>query len=433
MSCLYLLAGIYASLVREWNLKSTEKRQPGFFYGYIIVASAHFCSLVAYGTFFTFGVFFEPLLAEFGWTRAATSGAFSLQWLVCGLSSMAAGGLTDRFGPRRVILGSALFLGLGYLLMSRVTGIWQLYLFYGVLIGLGMTGSFVPVASTTARWFIRRRGLMTGIVLSSSGLGTLLWAPLATWLISDYGWRTSYVIIGVMALVCIIPVAQFLRRDPGEVGQQPYGAGMAKIESHTLQTSGFSFGEAIHTWQFWVLFATYVCYGMSGLAVMVHIVPHAIKLGISPSDAANVLGMVGALTVVGRITLGNAGDRIGSRAGLIISFVLMSIAFIWLQVAKELWMLYLFTIVFGFGFGGLGTLQPMTVAELFGLSAHGALVGVVGFGFALGAAVGPVVAGAIFDITGSYQWAFLLCAVVSLIGIILSSLLRPAISRKGVY
>ena len=169
-----------------------------------------------------------------------------------------------------------------------------------------------------------------------------------------------------------------------------------------------------------------MCFFLGIEAVLVHIVPHAIDLGISTSNAATILAVIGGLSTIGRVIMGGASDRIGNKLALIICFVLVSMALFWLLVAKELWMLYLFAAIFGFGYGGTAALLSPTVAELFGLGSHGAILGVILFSGTIGEASGPVLAGHIFDVTGGYSLAFFLCALVTLAGFILVSLLRPA-------
>ena len=151
--------------------RQSSSAKPKLFYGYIVVVVAFFVMAVMWGTYNAFGVFFNPVLAEFGWTRAMTSGAFSLSLLVSGLSAILMGRLTDRIGPRWVVTLCGFLMGLGYLLISQVTAVWQLYLFYGVIIGIAMGGSWVPLMSTVARWFSARRSLMTGICLVGLGIG----------------------------------------------------------------------------------------------------------------------------------------------------------------------------------------------------------------------------------------------------------------------
>ena len=166
------------------EVQQLSKMAPRFFYGYIVVIAAFFIMLLMWGIFFTFGVFFKPVLTTFGWTRAVTSGAFSLNWIIQGLLSIVVGRVNDRLGPRIVLTVCGSILGLGYLLMSQISTLWQLYLFYSVLIATGMSGAFVSLASTVARWFVKRRGIMTGIVVAGSGLGGLIAPPVANWLIS---------------------------------------------------------------------------------------------------------------------------------------------------------------------------------------------------------------------------------------------------------
>ena len=158
---------------------------------------------------------------------------------------------------------------------------------------------------------------------------------------------------------------------------------------------------------------------------MVHITPHAIELGISATTAANILATIGGLNIAGMLIVGGIAERIGNRQALIIGFMLMTASFLWVALTRELWMLYLFAIVFGFADGGMGPLWPSLVAELFGLRSHGLIYGVLAFGFTIGAALGPFLTGYIFDITGSYYLAFLVCAAGSIVSLVLTTLLKP--------
>jgi len=398
-----------------------------FFYGFVIVVASFLIITIMWGASYSFGVFFKPLLEEFGWTRAMTTGAFSLSLAFTGLFSVAAGKMTDRFGPRKVMTVCGLFLGSGYFLTSQVSAVWQLYLFYGV-VGAGMGGSFVPMASTVARWFVRRRGMMTGITASGIGMGILVMPLIANWLISSYGWRTSYMVVGVTAFLLIVFSAQLLKRDPGQIGQLPDGnSKLAAIDDPPSR--GFSLQEAIHTRQFWMFSIAILCFGLGLGTVAAHIVLHAIGVGINAVGATVVLAIVGASSIAGRVTMGTAADRIGNKPALITSFSLISISLFWLLAAGELWMLYLFAAIFGFGYGGIAALGSPVVAELFGLSSHGVILGVTMIFVEGASAVGPVVAGHIFDITGGYQLAFLSYAIISIVGLILVSLLRP--TRKS--
>ena len=352
-----------------------------------------------------------------------TSGAFSLSWIVSGLLAIVMGRLTDRFGPRLVMTLCGFFLGLGYLLVAQISAVWQLYLFYGVIIGIGMGGAFVPLMSTVARWFVKRRSMMTGIVVAGVGMGSLIAPPVASRLIATYDWRLSYIILGSIILVVVVLLAQLLRRDPTQVRQVPYSEN--EEQGFKPETEGFSLKEAVCTKQFWLVSAMFGCFGFCALAIMVHIVAHATELGISAASAANILATIGGMGIVGRVVLGTAADRIGNRQAFIIGFIFMSAALFWLMPATEAWMLYLFAAVFGFGYGGCATSESPLVAELFGLSSHGLIMGVIALGFTSGAAIGPFLAGYVFDFAGSYQVAFLVCAVTAVAGLILTALLTP--------
>ena len=417
-------------MIERENLDLAENRQPGFFYGYIVVLAAFFIQAVVGGTMYTFGVFFKPLLTEFGWTRAMTSGAFSVFMLLHGFFYIITGRVNDRFGPRVLLTVCGFLLGLGYLLMSQVGAIWQLYLFYGVIMAVGASGGFVPLISTLARWFVKRRGLMTGIAVSGTGVGMIILPPLANWLITNYHWRFSYLVVGVIALVLIMTAAQFLRRDPSQVGQLPYGADEVKQDSLNSETRGLSFQQAIHTRQFWLFLTILFCFGFGLQTMMVHIVPHATDLGIPAAAAANILAIIGGLTIAGRIIMGGASDRIGNKLSFSIALTLMLIAFSWLLIAEQIWTFYLLAAIFGFGYGGIAALQSPIVAELFGLSSHGVILGFAVFVVTIGSAIGPVMAGHIFDTTNSYQPAFVTCVILIVTGVILTTSLRPTNSQR---
>ncbi|MFC1995793.1 MFS transporter [Chloroflexota bacterium] len=402
-----------------------ESRQRRFFYGYIIVLAGFIVMCLTWGIFHSFAVFFEPVLNEFGWTRAMTSAAYSLSYILFGLLGIPMGRLNDRFGPRIIMVGSGLLLGFGYLLMSQVNFIWQLYLFFGVMIGIGMGATWVPVISTVARWFVRRRGMMTGIVISGMGLGTLIIPPVVTWLISSYGWRTSFILVGIAALLLITLAGYFLRRDPVQMGQSPYGENEIKEENIYLETRGFSLREAVYTRQFWLLCGMFLITGYFIHTILVHIVIHATGLGISATNAANILATMGGVSILGMIIMGSVGDKLGNRLSAITCFIIIAIILFWLIPVREAWMLYLLVAIFGFGTGGLDTLLSPIVAELFGLTSHGVIMGIIIFSLTIGGAIGPVLAGHIFDITNSYQLAFLITATTATMGAIMILLLRP--------
>jgi len=412
-------------IVTNKEVNQPPNTKPRFSYGHIVVGTAFLIMAVSWGLYSVFGVFLNPLLTEFGWTRAMTSGAFSLSLLLSGAVGIAMGELTDRFGPRLVVTLCGIFFGLGYLLMSQTNTLWQLYLFYGVMLGIGVSGIWVPLLSSVARWFTRRRNLITGIVVSGGGIGALAAPLVISRLIAAYDWRITYAIQGVVILIVMILGAQFLRRAPEHTGQPPHGENEGKQQGLTPDTRSFSLREAMHTAQFWLLFFMFFCYGYFIFSIMIHIVPHIIDLGISAIGAANILAATGGVTVLGNFVLGGVGDRIGSRQIFIFGFILMSAVMLWLTLATEVWMFYLFAVAFGLALGGMATSESPLVAGLFGMRSHGLIFGVAGFGHVIGGALGPVVTGYIFDLTQSYQMAFLICAAFGVTGLILTVVMRP--------
>ncbi len=406
------------------KLKPSAGNKTGFFYGYIIVVVAFFIQLVCYGIHFAFGVFFKPMMLEFGWTRAMMSGAFSVAWIITGVATIAMGGLNDRLGPRIVSTICGALIGMGYLLMSQVKEAWQLYLFYGVIVGAGL-GISVPLMSTIARWFTRQRSMMTGILVAGTGVGALIGPPISDYLIKAYDWRISYLILGSVVLLIVIPIAQFLKRDPSQVKQITSYGETSRQEELESDTIGFSLKKAAGTRQFWLTFVIFFCLGFLLYAIQIHLAPHATDIGFSTTTAAAILAVMGGTSIVGRVVLGIAGDKIGNKSGFIIGFCLMSVASLWLIFPRDEWGLFLFAAVFGIAYGGCVAQQSPLIANLFGLRSHGLLMGVNSFGFTIGAAIGPLITGYMFDVSGNYRFAFLVCVMVGILGFILTITLRP--------
>jgi len=407
----------------------TEKNKPKIFYGYIIVLVGFSIQTAGAAILATYGVFFTPLLNEFGCTRAMISGVFSLFGVMMGLFSIIAGRLGDRLGPRITMVGCSLFLGLGCLLVSQANAIWQLYLFYGVVMAIGVSGIDVLPLSTVARWFVKRRGVMSGIIKAGAGIGISIMPLVASWLISSYGWRTSYLVLGGMALVVIMLAAQFLRRDSGQKGLAPYSTNERDTHDLSLAGKGISLRETIHLRQLWITSAISMLILYCVGTIIVHIIPYALDLGISMANAAAVLAIIGGVSIVGRVVMGSAGDRLGTKWAVRICLLTLAASLFWLQLARELWMLYLFAAVYGFAHGGFFALLAPLVARQFGLNSLGTLYGFVFFFGTVGNIFGPVLAGYIFDITGSYRLGFLICALLAVTSFIISLRLRTIDSR----
>jgi MFS family permease len=409
---------------------SRDARESQLFYGYVVTAAGFSIWFIGWGTFTPcFGVFFKPLLNEFGWSRAATTLAYSLSFMVQACVAIAMGWLTDRLGPRAVLTVFGSFVGISYVLLSQITALWQFQICYALVGGIGISTITVPVMATVSRWFIKRRGLMIGIVQAGVSIGGFLFPPFSVWLILAHGWRTAYAILGIIALVGIIGAGLFLRRDPRDEGLWPDGVREKTIEDITQApppslNPGFSLGEAIRTSRFWIMAGLYGSFGFCRTTFIAHIAIQVQDLGFTLLDGANVLAVLTAASVIGRIGMGRVADKIGNRPAFIMSFAATAIILVWGLIAHSLWGLYLFALVFGFGWGGQAVLRFALTSEVFGVVSLGLLMGVFGFAESGAATFGSYFAGHIFDVTGTYQQAFWAGIVISVVGIVLAWLLK---------
>ena len=189
--------------MEKHDIPGSPIKRAQFYYGYIVAGASIVLQVIMWGIFNTYGVFFIPLQDEFTWSRAEISGARSLSMFVWGFLGILLGNLNDRYGPRVIIAVCGCFFGLGYFLMSQINSIWQLYLFHGLIVGIGVSATDVVILSTVAHWFVKKRGMMTGIIKAGTGLGMFIMPLAATGLISSYSWRTSYMILGVMGFIII--------------------------------------------------------------------------------------------------------------------------------------------------------------------------------------------------------------------------------------
>ncbi len=402
-----------------------EDRSLRSFYRYVVVAAGFIGSGVIWGTYRTYGLFFKSLSSEFGWTSAETSGAFSLAFLLFGVSSIVAGRLSDKIGLKLVFITSGLVLGAGYFLMAGVSSIWELYLFYGVIIGIGMSGIDAPAQSTIIRWFVKKRGMAIGVAKTGTGIGMFILPLLAVWLISSYGWRNAYTAIGIISIAGIMSIGLFLRRGPDSGANLPHATGESTKVTPQRVSRQLTLREVFGTHRFWIYSTIWFILGFSTQIIMVHIAPHVMELGISVTTAASILSVTGAISILGRIAMGSLSDRMGNRLVFIISISLLVVSYAWVLYAREAWMYYLFAVIYGFAHGAVYTLSSPMLAELFGLKSLGAIIGAVVFIGTIGGSIGPYLSGSIFDITGSYRTSFLICLALSIVALVLMAFLRP--------
>ncbi len=396
-----------------------------FYYGWVIVSISFLTLFFAIGIRYSFGVFFIAIHNEYGWSRGEIAGAFSVAMVVHALFAPVTGAIVDRFGPRKLFpMGSALLI-MGLVAASQITAIWHLYIFFGVAVAVGInTLSYSPNMSLVPKWFVRRRGLASGLVLSGIGMGTLVMVPLAQFLIDTVGWRWAFLVLAGIILGIVLPInALFQRRSPEEVGQYPDGDipkaisnSSTRNEDSSKRIPRFNLPEqwglkaALRTKAFWCMVFVVFCNGFLMNTLLVHQAIYSVDVGYSKIVAASMVGMVGLISSVGGILCGHLSDRVGRE----ISHTLGSAAafagvllFMSITDTASPWMLYAFVILYGVGFGSMGTMTASTTGDLFPGNSIGRILAMQSVGFGLGGALGPYVGGYFYDQTGSYFIPFL--------------------------
>ena len=425
------------------NQKTTRALHPRrLFYGWYIVAASVALNFYLSIVFFQgFQVFFLPISQEFGWSRAATSGAFSLRQLESGLLAPLVGFLVDRWGPRIVILAGVLIGGLGLILVSGINGLWAFYLAFMVT-SMGMSGAShgVSWAVAVSMWFRRLRGRALGLAFMGPVVGGPFVVTMAL-LEEAIGWRTSVLLLGIGLLVVGVPLALIARSRPEEHGYLPDGDPPAPQPGSQPQVArsgsealpGFSAGQALRTRSFWILSALFggQFIGLSGL--MVHLVALLEDLGYSSTEAASLLGLIFVFSGIGRLGAGVMADTFDRRLVMGGLLVLQVAAVLLLtRIGPAMFLpLGLFALMLGVGFGGTIPLRPTLIVDLFGPRALGAIQGLMQ-GAAVGAGVfGPVMYGWFFDATGSYEVALYISAAAAAIVAPLALVLRPVPAGSG--
>jgi MFS family permease len=404
------------------------------FYGWVVAVVYFIIGVVLYGVHLSFGVFFKSIESQFQLSRAATSSILSANMILAGIAAFIAGWALDRYGPRIVVFGMGLFTGLSLVLTGQVNSAWQLYITYSVLLSLGTGAVFVVPMSTISRWFNRKRGLAMGITGSGVGLGTVFIAPFATYLITAFDWRTAYFVIGIIAWVIVIPFSRFLKADPQEIDAFPDGARevIGSSGSENNRSNYLTVSQAARTRSFWLCVLIWMLFASNAFLVFTHVVPRATDIGYSAMAAATILSVIGGTAAIGRITMGILSDRIGRKATAILCTVLQATATVGFVLVPDLWLFYLFAVLYGLGHGGMAPAMAALVGEIFGVGRIGTMLGLLEVSFGVGAAIGPAVGGYVFDVTGSYLIAFSLGGLVMLLVILLTVFIRREIGRTSV-
>ncbi len=402
-----------------------------FFYGWWVVIAAFVIILVAASApLYLFSTLVDPLEEEFGWSRAAIGAGPSIAAVMAGLTMPVAGYLADRVGVRRLVVVGVTLVGGGFLAISQIQALWQLYIFASV-IAVGMTLAGVQVcAIAVAHWFEKRRGRALGIMSGGAGASGLM-VLLVALLIAPFGWRAGTMMLGAVQLVTCIPLALTLRHRPEEVGLLPDGEPPAPGEasasplpeevegegggSGSGQSEGLTIGQAVRARSFWVLASAMVLAWVGAMAVIVHVIAYLDESGGLTEQGAAVIAMgIPFGSLVGRLSFGWLADYLSKRWLLAVAWLLQGLGILIFAAVHSPWQAFLFLVVFAPAFGGTIPVVPALLAEYFGLRAFGGIQGLLMAAGMLGGFIGPIFAGAVYDAVDSYRPAFLVLALSAL-------------------
>ena len=424
------------------NSSATGQKHPPlnlpFYYGWFVLALCFLTTLTSAGVRSSPSVLIHPLEAEFGWSRMLIASAVSMNLLLFGIAAPISGWLLDRYGPRKVMLGSLTLLIVGVSGTMAMNQFWQFFLVWGVIVGLGAGGvGSVLTATIGNRWFVARRGLALGILGSASSTGQIIFLPLFMAMITYAGWRMGSMALIVVALILLPLIYVFMRDDPSEVGLEPYGAGQSRAASSggVASLRGMRSGSATITARevithptFWLLVGSFfVCGGTANGLIGTHLIPHEIDLGIPQIAAASILGVMGGLNMVGTIFSGWMIDRVRPQRWLALVYVLRGVSLLMLPFVQNLPGFFVFAVIYGLDWFATVPPSMAITADTFGKNNVGKVYGWIFMSHQIGAAIMASAAGALRTWMGDYQFAFLSGGFIAMIaaGLALQIKLKP--------
>ncbi len=401
---------------------TTRQTASGFYYGWVILFVSWALMFFTAGLSQAFGVFLKPMTEDFGWDRSSFALAMSLFAVVSAVVPPFAGRLADRYGPRLVLTTGALLNGVGMILMAFTSNLWYAYLIYGGVIGLGFgVAGQSTNAALLARWFVKRRGMALSVSSTGLGVGQLILLPLATVLIINFSWRTSFAVIGAASLV-MVPICFFLLRrpDPPDGHHEAGATEAAPADSSDAACLAADLirrdtRAAFRSRAFWLLIGGFMGCGFTIYLLMTHVAALATDRGISATQAGTALGLVGGTSLVSGVIVGSLSDRIGRKHLLAGLYLLRAVAVVVLMAADSTAALYLFAVMFGLSRAN-GALVSAAVIDLYGRRAVGSILGYTTMFHQLFAALGAFAGGLAYDLTGSYNLALAPCVVLLLAG-----------------
>jgi len=387
-------------------------------YGWIMVALGAFMTCIAIGAMFSLAVFLQPITQSTGWSHTAVSAAMTLNFLAMGAAGFGWGAVSDRIGPRPVVLAGAILLGLGLLLASRAQTPLQFQLAFGLLVGVAVGSFFSPMIAAVMGWISEYRGLAVSLVSVGVGVAPMTMSPFAAWLITQTDWRNAQVIIAVLVWATLVPAAIFVRRPPAARGA---GQGAAEGSPPRLRDAFFSL-------PFVVLALTFFACCAAHAGPIFHTVTYAMTCGLAPLAAVTIYSVEGLAGLGGRLALGVLADRIGVKRVLVAGLVIQAVAAAMFVLASRLGEFYAVAATFGFAYGGVMPLYAVLAREYFGQRILGAVFGAAAMVSSLGMALGPALGGWIFDTFGQYTWMYLGSAAIG-VGAVAIALAFPPFPR----
>ena len=400
------------------------------YYGWRIVGLGMIVNAVGGGIYlYGFAIFFLPITKDLNLSRAATSAVFSLARAEGAIEGPIAGWLVDKFGPKYILLAGAFLTGLGYILLSQIDSFAGFLIIYLVVISLGFNGGFShTILAAINTWFIRRRGFAMSTTTSAFSLGGAVLAPLLSFLVLEFGWRTASIMAGVAIWVFVLPAALGFKRSPESMGLRPDGdpdpaAGGADGALEQPPEKDYSIREALKTRSYWVLaLATTLRLAVINV-ITVHFIPIMVWKGSDEATAAVLLGVMAFLSVPARIFLGWAGDKAPKNLIISAGMVMGVVSFFVLLFAESSLQIWVFVVLFAV-VEGVNPLNWAIIGDFFGRSSFATLRGVMSLVYTVGTVASPVAAGFIYDETQSYALAIGGMAILYALGAITFSLLR---------
>ena len=405
----------------KWNIltaymKTTQK----LYYGWVVVAVTSIVLLVSFGIRSSPSVFMVSLESDMGWSRSAISVAVSLGLIILGITSPYGGMLVGRFGPKRMTVIALLMMGVTLLLSSQMNQLWQLNVMWGGFLGLsgGLAGSVLS-ATVSNRWFVKNRGLVTGIFGAATSAGQLVFVPVLTAMLLSFGWRNSTAAMGVFILLVLIPVVFLFKDDPADVGLLPLGATAPISKSQAGAETGLM-ARAVRSPDFWLLCVSFfICGATTNGIIGTHLIPYAIDCGIPQGTAAGVVALLGSMNFVGTLASGWLTDRYDPRKLLFFYYGFRGLSLFLLPFVTDPLGLSVFAVIFGLDY--ISTVPPTIAiaADTFGRRNAGIIYGWAFCAHSLGAALSAYLGGVTRDMLGNYVPAFVAAGILGICAAVL--------------